>query len=98
MIKIEIDGKGMEDIIRQKDDQNKYLNEMIDSLRNDLIFVNENIIDLSMKLNSLQSEIIELKTEETKERKSLWEFLKSFVKKDVDKTSRIKQSTVTLGK
>jgi len=105
MIKITIDKIAIEDKFKEIALNNQNHDESIDEMKSDIRKLTDCIEHLWEKnalmgaeVIKLQNQIIELKTEETKERRSLWDFLKSLGKKDVDKTSRVKQTNITLTK
>ena len=106
MIRVEIDGKPLETILENTDKEikawakevnrlleyNKKLTDNIDQLYEKVELFGNEII-------KLQEQIIAMKTEDAKERKSFWDFLKSNKPKEEEaKHSRIKKSTVTLTK
>jgi len=92
MVRLEIDGKSVESILESLSKDVIQLNIVNRSLIEELSRTNEKITTLSYKINDLQNQIIDMKKEDTKERTSLWDFLKGA------KTSRIKKSTIVVDK
>ena len=98
MIKITIDDKPLESVLEAKDREIQVLNDKINVLEEMISSLRESNQIQSKALTDLQNDIIEMQTEETKERRSLWDFLTGRNKPEEPKPSRIKESTVVLDK
>ena len=104
MIRIEIEGKSIEEILTIVDINITALEKKTQRLVDDLVAERTRTDEL-FKQNALQADeiiklqeqIIEQQTEDTKERRSLWDFLTG-KNKESEKSSRITESTVTLDK
>ncbi len=92
MVRIEIEGKSIESILEAMSKDIAQLNIVNRSLIEEVNRTNENLTTAMYKVNDLQNQIIDMKLEDTKERKSLWEFLTG------TKTTRIKKSTIVVDK
>lgn len=97
MIKIEIEGVELDKLL---DDITKTIASLEASMEK-LTHITEDLYDVnrnqSEEIVKLQGQIIEMKTEDTKERRSFWEFLTGR-NKPAEKKSRITETTVVLNK
>jgi uncharacterized coiled-coil protein SlyX len=105
MIRIEIDGKSIRTILDEKEAKITDLNSQIAKLDKSVTRINKNLDKQGDELKELQRQIIESRTEDVKERKSLWAFLTTKNKPTREeeprkdrKTSRLTESIVTLYK
>jgi len=105
MIELRINDKPIELVIAEMNASILNLQSDIQKLRIDASSRDINIelvlqknIELAEHIINLQRQVIEIKSQDVKERRSLWEFLSGKIKKDLEKSSRIRQSTVELGK
>jgi hypothetical protein len=97
-IKIEVDGVPIQDILVAQDDKITYLSQVMDDIAKCVTTQNTLIDQQKSTISDLKDTIIEMKNEDTKERRSLWDYLTGNNKKSEPKKSRITESTVTLDK